>query len=101
MTIVNLLKEKLGEQFKLSATTIELVLKLSHEFVYKLADEANNQCVGQDKKTLNHTHVLSALKVSSLRLTLQELGIGSYIDGLGSMYECEIEVNAVAMSTSS
>jgi hypothetical protein len=66
VTIVNLLKEKLGEQYKLSAAAIDLVLKLSHEFVYKLADEANNQCMGKDKKTLNHTHVLSALTAHQL-----------------------------------
>ena len=62
-TIINIVKEQLGDGYKLTGTSIELILKLSQEFAYKLADEANNLCVSQGKKTINNTHVLGALKV--------------------------------------
>ena len=66
-TIINIFKNRLEEQYKLSGPAIELVLKLSQEFVYKLADEANNICGTQGKKTISNTHVLEALKVTTIR----------------------------------
>eukprot|EP00829_Urostomides_striatus_P006126 TRINITY_DN1668_c0_g1_i1.p1 TRINITY_DN1668_c0_g1~~TRINITY_DN1668_c0_g1_i1.p1 ORF type:complete len:242 (-),score=97.75 TRINITY_DN1668_c0_g1_i1:18-743(-) len=84
-TIINIVKEQLGDKFKLSGSTIDLILKLSQEFAYKLADEANNLCITQGKKTINNTHVLGALK---------SLGISEYVEKLGSLYDCELDVNA-------
>lgn len=61
-TIVNLFKLRIAES-RLSGSAIDLVLKLSHDFVYKLADQANGICGKNGKKTIGNTHVLTALKV--------------------------------------
>lgn len=61
-TIVNLFKTRLGD-CRLSGPAIESVLKLAHDFVYELADQANKICNKGGKKTIGNSHVLTALKV--------------------------------------
>eukprot|EP00826_Nyctotherus_ovalis_P027548 TRINITY_DN2152_c0_g3_i8.p1 TRINITY_DN2152_c0_g3~~TRINITY_DN2152_c0_g3_i8.p1 ORF type:complete len:116 (+),score=15.11 TRINITY_DN2152_c0_g3_i8:166-513(+) len=63
-TIVNLFKNRLSN-CRLTGATIEVVLKLAHDFVYELADKANGICNKNGKKTIVNRHVLTALKVLS------------------------------------
>eukprot|EP00826_Nyctotherus_ovalis_P020145 TRINITY_DN162_c0_g1_i19.p1 TRINITY_DN162_c0_g1~~TRINITY_DN162_c0_g1_i19.p1 ORF type:complete len:106 (-),score=17.94 TRINITY_DN162_c0_g1_i19:54-371(-) len=60
-TIVNLFKNRLSE-CRLTGPGIETVLKLAHDFVYELADQANKVCNKNGKKTIGNSHVLTALK---------------------------------------
>lgn len=58
-----------------------MVLKLAHDFVYELADQANGICNKSGKKTIVNRHVLTALK---------ELNMNEFIEKLQAMYDCEL-----------
>ena len=61
-TLVNLIKELLPESAKMSANTQDLIMTICVQFLNHLADQSNNICNGQGRKTITAQHVIEALK---------------------------------------
>jgi histone H3/H4 len=61
-TILNLIKEYLPSDTRISNEANEIVLAMARDFVNHLSSISNDICLEADKKTISQSHVAEAMK---------------------------------------
>ena len=72
-TILNLIKEWLPSDTRISNEANEVLLKMASEFVNHLSSVSNDVCLEKDKKTISQSHVADAMKNLKLHSYLAKI----------------------------
>jgi histone H3/H4 len=72
-TILNLIKEFLPAETRITNEANEVILKLSNEFVNHLSSISNDICLEGGKKTISQAHVAEAMKKLKLNTYLAKI----------------------------
>ena len=72
-TILNLIKEILPENIRISQEANDVILSLASEFVNHLSSVSNDICLDGGKKTISQSHVAEAMKKLKLHSYLAKI----------------------------
>jgi histone H3/H4 len=79
-TILNLIKECLAADTRISTEANEIILGMTKEFVDHLSSISNDICLEGGKKTISQGHVAEALK---------KLKLNTYLAKIMNMEDCK------------